>query len=126
MKDNDFERQTRQLLQAGVEQLPARLRSRLTRARHAALAAARRPERRPWRVWAPAGGLAAAAVLALGLLQPHLRSVTAVNLDNGALEDIELLTDGDALDLAQEQEGGYDFYEWAAAEADGGSAAVGS
>jgi hypothetical protein len=46
---------------------------------------------------------------------------------NAGLEDIELLTDNDAVPLNGDQDVDYDFYEWAADEAAGAAApAVGS
>jgi hypothetical protein len=48
-------------------------------------------------------------------------------LANAGLEDIELLSDNDAVPLNADQDVDYDFYEWAATEAAATAApAVGS
>jgi hypothetical protein len=123
-----FEQRARQLLRDSVEALPAHTRSRLTRARHAALAA--RPS---WylgslRLWVPAGGALAAATLAvLFLVGPRGESPAVNVLASAGPEDLEMLADSDAVQLGREDDVDYDFYEWAASEAKGGSApAVGT
>jgi hypothetical protein len=117
----------RALLQQHAEGLDGHTRSRLTQARHAALAAAAEPRglfaslfggfARPaagrWQRWAPAGALAA-SVLVVALLVTRMPGSPGVATHaTGGGEDIELLTDSDALALAQEPEVDYDFYEWA-------------
>ena len=117
----------RTLLQQGTEALDGRTRSRLTQARHAALAASAgprgllgsiatlfaRPSAGSWQRWAPAGALAA-SVLAVALLVGRMPGTPGVATHaTGGSEDIELLADSDALALAQEPEVDYDFYEWA-------------
>jgi len=53
--ETEFERRTRALLQAGVEELSGHVRSRLTQARHAALDQGRAARRVPsWQRWLPA------------------------------------------------------------------------
>jgi len=116
----------RTLLRQGSEGLDGRTRSRLTQARHAALAAAAEPRglfgslaawlARPaagsWQRWAPAGALAA-SVLVVALLVARMPGTPGVATRAMGGEDIELLADSDALALAQEPEVDYDFYEWA-------------
>jgi ferric-dicitrate binding protein FerR (iron transport regulator) len=116
-----FERNARVVLEASVSRIDARTRSRLNQARHAALEAA--SARRPawWRSLAlmPAAGAAAAAVLVATLLwqgQPGERGGTEAQ--RGAVEDMDLLADGEALDLVEGGDGS--FYEWAVAETDNG------
>lgn len=125
--DSEFERRTHALLTQSAEQLPGAVRSRLTQARHAALAA--RSVRAPsvTRRWMPLGA-AVAAVLALILVYaPHSRSPLESPVQGAGLEDIELLTDTDAVPLNGDLDVDYDFYEWAAAEAAGAAGpAVGS
>jgi hypothetical protein len=118
----------RALLQESAEGLDGRTRSRLTQARHAALAAAARPSGplawlaarlgRPsagrWQRWAPAGALAA-SVLAVALLVARVPGTPGVVARATAGDELELLADTDALALAQEPEVDYDFYEWAVA-----------
>jgi hypothetical protein len=122
-----FERRARELLRDSVEGLPAHTRSRLTRARHAALAT-----RPPWyagslRRWVPAGAgaLAAATLAVLFMVGPRGESPGANVLATAGPEDLEMLADSDAVQLVQlgrDEDVDYDFYEWAASEAKGGSA----
>jgi hypothetical protein len=124
---SEFERRTRALLTQSAEQLPGAVRSRLTQARFAAVAA--RSGRAPAfaRRWVPAGAAVAAALALLVLYVPHGRGLIENPVASAGLEDIELLTDNDAVPLNGDQDVDYDFYEWAANEADGASAsAVGS
>lgn len=116
-----FERNARTVLEAGVARIDARTRSRLTQARHAALAAAER--RRPW--WRsltlmPAAGAVAAALLVTVVLW-HREPGAAPAPDEAhaaAVEDMDLLADGDSLDLIEGWDG--PFYEWAVAQSENG------
>jgi len=117
----EFERNARVVLEASLARIDARMRSRLNQARHAALEAAV-AARRPW--WRgvtlmPAAGAAAAAVLvAVVLWHRHPSGVEPPLLEGrtSAVEDMDLLADGEALDLMEEGDGS--FYEWAAAQTD--------
>jgi hypothetical protein len=116
-----FERNARVVLEASVSRIDARTRSRLNQARHAALEAA--GARRPawWRslTLMPAAGAAAAAVLVATMLwhgQPGEHGGTEAQ--RSAVEDMDLLADGEALDLVEGGDGS--FYEWAVAETDNG------
>ena len=119
-----FEQRARQLLLDSVEGLPAHTRSRLTRARHAALAARPSWYSGPLRRWVPAGAgaLAAATLAVLFLVGPRGESPAANVLASAGPEDLEMLADSDAVQLGREDDVDYDFYEWAASEAKGGSA----
>jgi hypothetical protein len=124
---SEFERRTRALLLQSADQLPGAVRSRLTQARHAALAA--RSQRGPsiTRRWMPLGAAVAAALALLIVYVPHGRSPLENPVPGAGLEDIELLSDTDAVPLNGDQDVDYDFYEWAAAEAAGAAGpAVGS
>jgi hypothetical protein len=134
---SEFEQHSRALLEQSAEQLPGAVRSRLTQARYAALAA--QPAKTPSfaRRWVPAGAAVAAALALLVVYVPHWRDgadnpLANVGLGNAGLatsglEDIELLTDIDAVPLNGDQDVDDDFYEWAADEAAGATApAVGS
>ncbi len=69
-QDNEaFETRSRALFQDSVEGLDMRIRSRLTQARSAALEAAqqRRSWWSGWKVWTPAAGVTAAAILGVVL-----------------------------------------------------------
>ena len=114
----EFEKRSRLLFQDSVEGLDMRIRSRLTQARSAALEAA---VRRPWfsgfRLWTPAAGVTAAAVLGVALWVgsplTHHAGIMADAQSN--LEDLELVasTDegsGDAMEMLQDD---IDFYDFA-------------
>ncbi|HEY1724513.1 MAG TPA: hypothetical protein VGF89_03750 [Steroidobacteraceae bacterium] len=125
---SDFERRTRALLLQSADELPGAVRSRLTQARYAAVAApAARGSSLALR-WLPAGAAAAAMMALLVMYVPLGKSTMENPVTNAGFEDIEMLTDTDAVPLSGDQEVDYDFYEWAAAEAgDGGAApSVGS
>jgi hypothetical protein len=124
---SEFEQRARALLLQSAEQLPGAVRSRLTQARYAALAARRLRAPSFARRWAPAGAAVAAVLALLVLYVPYGRNAAENPVANAGLEDIELLTDNDAVPLNGDQDVDYDFYEWAADEADGATAsAVGS
>jgi hypothetical protein len=116
----DFERRARELLERSAHALPARIRSRLTRARYRALeqrSAGRGFGRFAWQRWLPAGA-AAAAVLAVLLLQGPRPGAELPQANAGGGEDFEMLADSGAFALAQDQlsQGGdvdYEFYDWA-------------
>ena len=127
MSDEDFERRTQAVLGESVTRTSGRVRSRLNQARHAALAEIESRRRSFWRTpsfMAPAGGVAAAAVLAVLFVHHGGDHGLATNVGGQAgYEDIELLSDRDGLDLLENWDGS--FYEWAASqddEGDGGAA----
>ena len=115
----EFARRTAALLERSAQELPAHIRSRLTRARYAALEHRTAPSAYgsyAWRRWLPAGA-AAAAVLAVLMLQAP-QTGPEVAQPNSAGEDFEMLADSGALALAQDQLGqgeavDYEFYDWA-------------
>jgi|SRR6185369_6919183 len=108
-----FERRARELLRESVDHLDAATRSRLTQARHAALAARSRtqPKWLDLRVLAPGGAVAAVALVAVLLWGGS--SHHPANDSGGEMDDLELLTDSDGYELSQEPD--LDFIEWAAA-----------
>jgi hypothetical protein len=111
--DESFEKRSRALFEDSVENLDMRVRSRLTQARHAALAGTSRPARFRARWWTPAAGLAAAAILGVALWMgtpaQHAVSLT----DAQSIEDLDLLASsegsGDAIDMLQDDIEFYDF-----------------
>jgi len=122
----EFEKRARALLEESVTRIDGRLRSRLNQARHAALAEIDRPRRAAgWRSFglAPAAGVVAAVVLAVVLWAPRPGQMLPV-AENGAsaVEDLDLVADGETFDLIQQGDGG--FYEWAVAQADAGQEAT--
>jgi hypothetical protein len=125
--DTEFALRAKALLGASADELSGRVRSRLTRARYAALEAARPAPARHWRNWAPAGAVASGVLIAL--LFVGQQGSAPVSVAANPLDDVELLADADAYELGQEQaqeqdqaqNGDYEFYEWAAGQAEGGS-----
>ncbi len=112
-----FEKRTREVLEESTAKLDGRTLSRLTQARHAALAQRDQPVRQWWRGWVPAGAATAAAVLAVMFWagpggQPNTQLASA---NGSAFEDIDLLADGEAPDFVSDGDD-VEFYEWAAGE----------
>jgi anti-sigma-K factor RskA len=106
----EFEKRSQEVLEESASRLDGRTRSRLTQARHAALAQLEQPARHWWRSYVPAGAAAAVAVLAVVMwTNPADRSVAS------PVEDMELLADADAPDFVDDGED-LEFYEWAAGE----------
>jgi hypothetical protein len=120
----ELERNAKLALEESVRRIDARTRSRLNQARHAALAAAG-TRRRAW--WAgftlmPAAGAVAAALLVAVVLwhrEPAGTPPVALQPQHAAVEDMDLLTDNDSIDLMESWDGS--FYEWAAAQSDAGA-----
>ena len=119
---NAFETRSRALFHDSVDGLDMRIRSRLTQARTAALAAAasnRRSWAFGWKIWTPAFGVTAAAILGFALWTgspPDTQS---------NFEDLDLVaaTDegsGDAMEMLQDD---IDFYDFADKAANSGPAA---
>jgi len=114
-----FERNARSVLEAGVARIDARTRSRLTQARHAALAAADRSRRPLWRsltLMPAAGAMAAALLVAVVLWHREPTGQAPDEPRMAAVEDMDLLSDSEGLDLMEGWDGS--FYEWAAAQSD--------
>ena len=126
-RNSRFEQNARALLGESVTRVSGQVRSRLNQARHAALAEIERAPPKPfWRMPAlmgPAGGVAAAAIIAVLLMYRGGEHGLAASVGGQAgYEDIELLSDKDGLDLLENYDGS--FYEWAATaddEGDGGA-----
>jgi hypothetical protein len=132
----ELERRLQALLTESVQRVDGRARSRLNRARHAALAEAARPRRwygyGPRRLaaragrrllWMPAAGALAAALLVAIVLWPHPRTAYPAVQARHA-EDLELLADREGMDLMQSGDG--QFYEWAMVQAGKDGPAAGS
>jgi hypothetical protein len=113
MSGHDVERRSRELYDESVDGVDMRTRSRLTQARHAALAAADGVAARPrWMSLAPAYGAAAALVLGVALWVNHANSdkFTAMADGRNGIEDLELVVSNDQLEFLQDDP---EFYEWA-------------
>ncbi len=99
-----FEKRAKQLFDDSVDGLDAATLSRLNQARHAAIEAS--PRRLPPLLrWAPVGGLATAAAVALLLFQsPAVIEPPA----DASTVDMEILLSEDNLEMLEDLE----FYEW--------------
>jgi anti-sigma-K factor RskA len=107
----ELEKRSQEVLEESIARLDGRTRSRLTQARHAALAQLEQPARHWWRSYVPAGAAAAVAVLAVVMWSAPLTQQPAANPG----EDLELLADSDAPDFMDDSDD-FEFYEWAAGE----------
>jgi hypothetical protein len=114
------EERSRVLFHESVDNLDMAMRSRLTQARHAALAAGHHG-RRAWflrmPLWTSAAGVTAAAVLGIALwFGTPLSHNGVMSSDNQTnLEDLEIVASteegsGDAMEMLQDD---IDFYDWA-------------
>ena len=113
-EQSDLETRTRAAFDASVEAIDGRTRSKLTRARPAAIDELHRATRRPWqRAGAALGGLSA-AVLAVWLAIGQFAPVTPSDI---VLDDMELVAEAPSLELLEEVE----FYAWVARERGDGS-----
>jgi hypothetical protein len=126
--DNAFEIRSRALFQDSVEGLDFALRSRLNQARCAALSAApRRSWLFGWKMWTPAAGVTAAAILGVALWMGsplHHQAGTLADAQSN-FEDLDLLASsdegsGDAMEMLQDD---IDFYDFADKAANPGPAA---
>ena len=121
----DFERLSREALEESVLRIDGRVRSRLNQARQAAVEAAsarRRPLFSRYFTLVPTAGAAAAAVLVAMVLWhrgPQL-DLPGLPIESQKVEDLDLLADGEALDLVQDGDGSGSFYEWAADQTEAG------
>lgn len=125
--ESGLEARSRELFHDSVDGLDMQVRSRLTKARHAALKAA--GSRGPWflRVgaWTPAAGLTAAALLGaalwLGLPQANHGGM---NAEQPNLEDLDMVasSDGGSADAMEMLQNDLDFYDFADKAASGPAA----
>ena len=102
--DEEFNKRAKADFDSSVDALDAETLSRLNRARHAALAELQQPARQ-WSRWVPAAGLAAAAVVAVVIVQ------NPVGIDEpppAAVADMEILLGEDSIEMFEDLE----FYSW--------------
>jgi hypothetical protein len=121
----DFERLSRRALEESVLRIDGRVRSRLNQARQAAVKAAaarRRPLFSRFFTLVPTAGAAAAALLVTMVLWHRGPQIELPVVAESAhpVEDLDLLADGEALDLVQDGDGSGSFYEWAADQTEAG------
>ena len=100
--DEQLQEQARTLFDDSVDKLDAATLSRLNQGRHRALEELRRPGLVTWGRWAPAAGVAAAAVVAVVMINgtegeaPVGAAVTAT--------DFEMLLEADSLEMLEDLE----------------------
>jgi hypothetical protein len=126
--NNAFEMRSRALFQDSVEGLDFAVRSRLTQARSAALeaAASRRPWALGWKMWKPAAGVTAAAMLGVALwIGSPLHQAGTLAETQSSFEDLDLLASADegAADALEMLQDDIDFYDFADKAANPGPAA---
>ena len=110
----ETERRARELFDASVDGLDGETRSRLNRARHAALAEVEHARRSPWRSWVPAAAAASVAMLAVVLWRMPGDSMdrSAASAEGTpAAAVVELLATSEGIDVASEDP---EFYAWLA------------
>jgi hypothetical protein len=130
-RQRTLEERSRDLFHESVENIDMALRSRLTQARYAALAAADRSGRRGWlahrSIWTPAAGVTAATLLGIvlwfGVPLGHHGTMPADGQSN--FEDLDIVASsdeasGDAMEMLQDD---IDFYDWADKAANSGPVA---
>jgi hypothetical protein len=116
MNDREFEARARAAFDQSVEDLDGHTRSRLTRARHRALAAA--PARPAWQTLGLPASAAAAAVLAVAMWTGREGGPTPAPQATAVHgEMFDLLAAGEDLELLGEDP---EFYAWAASLEDVG------
>ena len=106
--DERFSEQAKTLFDDSVERLDAATLSKLNQGRQAALAElSTSRSRAEWVRWAPAAGVAAAAVVAVVMLRGPAPVDTPIN-GAAAATDFEILIGEDSLEMIEELE----FYSW--------------
>ncbi len=116
LDETELEAQAKALFDNSVEQLDAATLSRLNQGRQKALQEIDTAGAGQWVWWVPAGGLAAAAVVAVVLWQGAPVELGAP--EPGSATDFEILLSEDSLDMLEDLE----FYSWIdAANLDSGS-----
>ena len=105
-------RRAREVFEASVDSLDAGTRARLGRARFDAVEAANRARASGWRIWAPVAAVAATVVVAVAIWRAPERAelpVAVAASGDAALDAVEMLADGEALDLVEND---LAFYDW--------------
>lgn len=97
-----LQQQAKALFDNSIEQLDAATLSRLNQGRHKALEQLHRPGLVAWGRWAPAAGVAAAAVIAVVMINGPGGDVAM----NGAVaaSDFEMLLEADSLEMLEDLE----------------------
>ena len=114
IEDQAFAAKAKEVFDQSVQGLDAEAQSRLNRARHEALAyAGSGVSHSQWLRWAPATGVAAAAVVAIVVLtgRPPLDELTPP----ATVGDFEILLDQESFEMLEELE----FFSWIDLEVEG-------
>jgi hypothetical protein len=115
-KRREFEKRSREVLEAAAEGLGADVRSRLTQARFKALEELKRPTAPKWlRMLAPVGGLAAAALVAVIAWRGVTGGMETVPGEPGRGDVLEVVAMADDYDLLEDD---VEFYQWLDSEPD--------
>lgn len=103
--NDDLAKQAKAAFDNSVERLDAAALSRLNQSRHAALEQLENNRgKAEWYRWAPAGGIAAAALVAVMVVRgPELESVPSE-----VVTDFDILLEGESLEMYEDLE----FYSW--------------
>jgi hypothetical protein len=120
-RSTELEEHARVVLEEGVLRIDGRIRSRLNQARQRAVAEAARHRRptlfRSFTLMPTAGAVAAGLLVAIVLWHRQPQGDLAVTEGGrSTVEDLDLLADGEGLDLMEGWDGS--FYEWAAEQTD--------
>jgi hypothetical protein len=111
----DFEQRSKALFDDSVEQLNGNIRSRLTQARHHAVAEAGTSRlQASRRFWLPAAGLAATALTAALIVMPYVHRDHGLPEAFAAADDMVILMNSDDLEMLKDM----DFYAWMDGDAD--------
>jgi hypothetical protein len=103
--NEDFATQAKAVFDDSVERLDAAALSRLNQGRHAALEQlASGSSKAAWTRWAPAGGVAAAALLTMIVM----RAPEMENMPVEVVSDFEILLEDESLQMLEDLE----FYSW--------------
>ena len=106
--DRQFVEDSRKLFAESVERIDAATLSKLNRGRQAAIAEISTARvGRHWLRWMPAAGMAAAALVAVMMLQGPA-TVGLPEVSDSAATDFEILLGDDSLEMIEELE----FYSW--------------
>ena len=108
--DGELERRAKEAFDRSTAELDAATRSRLTQARYRALEELPGAgKRRAWQWSLPAGAVAAAALVAVLVLQPNNPASDRGLREAGALADLDLLLGDEDIEMYDEE---IEFYAW--------------
>jgi hypothetical protein len=114
--DEQLREQAKTLFDGSVDGLDAATLSRLNQGRHRALEELRRPAIATWGRWAPAAGVAAAAVVAVVMINGNVGEAPVSGPVTAS--DFEMLLEADSLEMLEDLEF-YSLLDVVDAEADG-------